>query len=378
MSPPLAAATIAAKQTLPLARVVASSFRDHHPDVPFFVLLADEVDGYFDPSAEPYELLRLCDLELSGEAAFRFVHTQQELSYALTPYLIEKLLELGYDSALFIKQESFVLGDLATIAHALEPGEVALTPHLLEPLTDESADERELMILLAGVFNSGLVAVRAGDESARLLRWWQDRLRAECRYAVAVGIHYEQRWLDLAPAYFEGIRLVRDRRVNVGHWNLPERLDPHGEYRLFRFSGYDADDPEAATRYTPRVRTAELGRAAAIFERYRRALLDAGWEPAKRWPYAYGTFDTGVPIPDVARRLYRTLHGHEAVGNPFGEAFLAWLQEGSPNRLWQHIHRERPDLQRAFPQPQGRDRRRFLAWARSHGVAEYVLPEALQ
>jgi hypothetical protein len=374
----LAAATIAAKQTLPLARVVASSFRDHHPDVPFFVLLADEVDGCFDPEAEPYELLRLVDLDIPDEAAFRFVHTQQELSYAVTPFLVAKVLELGYDRALFIKQESFVLGDLSAIAHALAPGGVALTPHLLEPLTAKDAEERELMILLAGVFNTGFVAVAAGDESARLLRWWQERVHGDCRHAVADGIHYEQRWLDLAPAYFEGVRLVRDPRVNVGHWNLPERLDPRGEYRLFRFSGYDADHPETATRYTPRVRTGELGQTSAIFERYRRALLEADWEAAKSWPYSYGTFDNGVPIPDVARRLYRGLAERDALGDPFGEAFFAWLREGSPSRLWVHAHRERPDLQSAFPRPQGRDRRKFLRWARSNGASEFTVPEGLR
>ena len=53
----IAAATIAAKSFLPYARVVAASFREHHPGVPFFVLLADEVDGCFDPTAEPFELL---------------------------------------------------------------------------------------------------------------------------------------------------------------------------------------------------------------------------------------------------------------------------------------------------------------------------------
>ena len=54
-----AACTIAAKARLPSARVVARSFAEHHPGVPCFVLLADEVEGCFDPAAEPYDLLGL-------------------------------------------------------------------------------------------------------------------------------------------------------------------------------------------------------------------------------------------------------------------------------------------------------------------------------
>jgi hypothetical protein len=57
--PRFAGATIAAKSMLASARVVARSFADHHPGAPFFVLLADEADGYFDPAEEPYELLSL-------------------------------------------------------------------------------------------------------------------------------------------------------------------------------------------------------------------------------------------------------------------------------------------------------------------------------
>jgi hypothetical protein len=42
----IAAVTIFAKKHLALARVVADSFRRHHPGIPFFALLADESDGY--------------------------------------------------------------------------------------------------------------------------------------------------------------------------------------------------------------------------------------------------------------------------------------------------------------------------------------------
>jgi len=39
--------------------VLARSFKNHHPDVPFFLLLADEPQGCFDPEHEPFVLRRL-------------------------------------------------------------------------------------------------------------------------------------------------------------------------------------------------------------------------------------------------------------------------------------------------------------------------------
>ena len=86
------AATIAAKRHLSLARVLANSFREHHPEIPFFVLLADEVDGRFDPSKEPFQILHLGDLAIPDPARFRFHYRQQELTYAATPYLLAHLL----------------------------------------------------------------------------------------------------------------------------------------------------------------------------------------------------------------------------------------------------------------------------------------------
>ena len=50
--------TIIAKNYVAQARILAASFRRHHRDGRCFVLIVDEVDGYVDPAAEPFELVR--------------------------------------------------------------------------------------------------------------------------------------------------------------------------------------------------------------------------------------------------------------------------------------------------------------------------------
>lgn len=390
-----AGATIAAKSMLASARVVARSFKDHHPDTAFFVLLADEVDGYFDPAQEPFELLLLRDLDIPDPARFRFRHPQQRLSYAATPYLIAKLCDLGYERVVFIKQESLVLGDLHDTVATLPLGGIALTPHLLAPVQSDDTEERELTILLSGVFNGGFVGIAAGSISRQFLDWWQERVYSHCLYEVAEGMHYEQRWLDHVAAYFETVHVLDDPGLNVGHWNLPERritvtnegvhADDH-PCRLFRFSGYDPDRPEAATTYSPRLKTSTLGDAAIVFERYRSALLSAGWVNTRSWPYAYRHFNNGVVIPDIARAIYARLEAVERFGDPFeaeaSTSFFRWLKESAgnrrdPSRFWLGVYERRPDLQRAFPNVLGRHRAAFRRWARSSGVAEYGVPEEL-
>jgi hypothetical protein len=366
-------ATIVAKNYLSFARVLADSFRRQHPDVPFFVLLTDEVDGYFDPDAEPFQLLRLSDLKIPNLPRFRFHYSQQELTYAATPYLLSHLLDEGFSRAAFLKQESLVVGDLTPILALLKDSPIVLTPHLLEPLSSAGEIERELNILQSGVYNVGFLGVSESAAAREFLAWWSDRLYEHCRRDVPQGMHFEQRWLDLVPAFFPAARVVRDHGFNVGHWNLPERainfrgahlmpdseafmpdgaaLMPDGAAcRFFRFSGFDPERPQEITRYVRRLDMDDIGDTAELFRRYVALLEAAGYHETKTWPYAYGFFDNGAQVTDRARRLYREL-GRDA--ERFGDAlavapphsFYNWLsryddddhsgvRRGAVVRLW--------------------------------------------
>jgi hypothetical protein len=394
----LVAATIVAKPCLSYARVLARSFQAVHPDVPFFVLLADDVDGRFDPAAEPFRLVRLVDLDIPAIERFRFHHAQQPLSYASTPFLIEHLLDAGARRIVFLKQESLVLGDHSSLFDLLERHSIVLTPHLIAPLDGPDRVARELNILQSGIFNAGLVGVADAPVTRRFLRWWQDRLHADCRHSVPEGIHYEQRWLDLVPGFFDGVHVLRDPAYNVGHWNVTERSVQVRDGRvlagdrpcaLFRFSGYRPEDPRTPTRYSPRLTWENLGPAREVFERFRGALVAEGYGETSQWPYAYARFDNGVPIADTVRSIYRQLgDAVEAFGEPRQTAdgsFFSWLNgpaDGKTDpsrrvtRLWAAVHRTRPDLQAAFPDFLGADRERFLAWIVRNGLREHQLTAA--
>lgn len=396
----LVAATIAAKRHLALARVLANSFRQYHSDTPFFVLLADEVEDRFDPAEEPFQILRLDELRIPNLPRFRFHYRQQELTYATTPYLLTHLLESGFSSALFFKQESLVLNSLSPVWERLARHSILLTPHLLKPLTGADRKERELNILQSGVYNVGLLGVTKTETTRTFLEWWQDRLYQHCLHDIAQGMHFEQRWLDLVPAFFEDIEILRDPGLNVAHWNLPERamgaadnqLTAEGALcRFFRFSGFDPERPTCVTRYSTRLGMADIGAGASVFARYLKLLEEAGYHESKTWPYAFDYFDNGVPIPDLARELYRMLGDDVArFGDPFrtagSDSFFHWLRDARPafngtnpgmSNLWRSIYEHRPDVQRAFPNPAETDRDGWLAWMRNSGLVEHGIPPEL-
>lgn len=177
------ACTIAARAMLPSARVVARSFTEHHPDIPFVTLLADTPPESGDPlvGTFPGELLALSELGRPDLLRRAFRTTQQPFSYALTGALLRHLLDRGHDAVIFYKQESLIVGRQDAALERQRDCAVLLTPHLLDPAPGADAPERERTILLAGVYNLGFLGVSDHPEARRFLDWWDGRLDEHCR-----------------------------------------------------------------------------------------------------------------------------------------------------------------------------------------------------
>jgi len=342
----VAAATIASRSRVALARATARSFRAQHAEIPFYCLLADGEHEEIRAEREPFEMIRLDALEVPEAAGFRFRYGEMELSYAATPFLIAHLLDLGFEGVLFLKQETMVLERLDGLLEMLRRHSVLLTPHFLAPPGGEGAFERARNVLRAGVFNGGVLGFAQCGEARRVLEWWKRKTQRLCLLDVEHGLHYEQRWLDFVPSFAPGCGIVRDPGVNVGHWNLPERrievrdgrVTACGEpCRIFRFSGYEPDRPDRITRYS-RAKVAEAGGAAEVFARYQRLLEECAWRETRGLEYAWDFFDNGERISRKARRLYREMGDAAArFGDPFrtagGETFHAWLSREHASAL---------------------------------------------
>ncbi|MEZ5287481.1 MAG: hypothetical protein R2712_22310 [Vicinamibacterales bacterium] len=375
--------------------MLARSFRACHQDIPFFVLLADEPVAAVDPAAEPFTLVTLADLDVPDLPRLRFHHPQQPFSYACTPWLIEWLHARGVDRVVYFKQETLILDDVSGLFDRLATSPIVVTPHLPQPLGADGA-ERELNILLSGVYNVGVLGVARHASAREFLTWWADRLRYDCRHAVEAGLHFEQRWVDLAIAYFDGVHVERDPAYNVGHWSLPERAVTRAAdgrvqvdgrpCRVFRFSGYRPEEGDRMTTYNARLPWEGLGVVRELVRGFREALEHDGYWETREWPYAYERFDNGVRVAETARQIYRTQGDAVArFGDPLSTggsgSFWRWLHSHPPesdlSRFWKAIYDSRPDLQGAFPDTRGDGARAFMTWARHSGLAEHQVPEAM-
>ncbi|MBC8078371.1 MAG: glycosyltransferase [Chloroflexales bacterium] len=376
--------TIVAKNYLAYARTLAESFYIHHPTGRMFVLVVDQPEGYFDPAREPFTVVTCAELDIPHFAQMAFRYTVLELCTAVKPFLLEHLIDhYDLDHVIYLDPDIACYAALTPLRKPLRSHQIVLTPHLLAPL-DDARSPSELEILQAGSYNLGCIGVARGPELRPFLRWWQRHLERDCLVDIGRGLFVDQRWLDLAPALFSSVAIVRDAGCNVAYWNLSHRsvsataagwMCNGVPLRFYHFSGLPLDNLDAISRHQDRATLAQLPQLRPLFEGYRERLLAHGHAESRTWPYSYAVFDHGVPIPELARQLWRTKDGERHWPDPFAAGaaggFFVWLnQEAHPQaessllvtNLALAIYQLRLDLQQAFPDVVGAHRRAFVGW----------------
>src|SRR5262249_14048885 len=161
------------------------------------------------------------------------------------------------------------------------------------------------------VFNLGFLGLKPSPEGLRFARWWRDRLERFCVVDVPNGLFTDQRWMDLVPAFFQEIAVIRHPGCNVATWNLTHRrvegdfksgFTVTGEPAVFsHFSGSASGAQEIMlTRYG--------GRRPAAYRLRRWYMAETERAEDRRltgYPWAFGFFRNGEPISTEQRRVYR-------------------------------------------------------------------------
>ena len=310
---PFAACTILAKNYLSMARVLAESFHKFHPDAPFFVLLLDPAEGYFDPARENFLVMEPAHLDIPDARSFFFKYNLLEVSTGVKPYLLAHLFEQhDIEKLVYFDPDILILRKLDPIVRWLDQNSTLLVPHITTPYTD-NAWPGELDLLRSGTFNLGFIGLRRNVTTKQMLCWWQDRVYHYGRSAVQAGMFVDQKWMDLAPGLFEGVKIIREPGFDVAYWNLHERLVSikDGEYVVndqpcyfFHFSGFEPDRPGGVSKHQNRFTLDQLGETRKVFEQYRELLYKHGWEQSRSWPYTYDYYESGERIPRGAREEF--------------------------------------------------------------------------
>lgn len=385
--------TVASKNRLSGARVLARSLQRAHPDIRVFVILVDRVEGKFDPGKEPFTTIPVEELGFIPNREFLFFkYDAMELSTAFKPYGFDYLLtRYNFSKILYFDSDILVFGPLDEVWRLLDSYALVLTPHITEPYEDNYSPS-EIDINIAGIFNAGFIGLADTTESRKFISWWQKKLYDYCIVDSSKGLLLDQKWVNFAPVLFDGVFILRSPIYNIAYWNLHSRA-PHLSFSngclyydgvpagFFHFSGLEIDHLETVSRHQNRFTLSKLPHLRPLFEHYHHLMMTDGYTASHKWEYAFDFFDNAVRIPQVARRIYWSMPEQLFFGNPFATKtfgnFFQWLNreyeaspEASPapvSNLLVHIYRLSPDLQKSFPNPAGADYQRFKEWVRAEG-----------
>ena len=340
--------TCAAVNYLPKVRILCRSIRQHHPEAIIHLALADERPEWLRAEDEPFD--SIIGIERLGIPDYRnwtFTHSVVELSTAIKPFALRHLLQLlDCGTVLYFDPDTVLFSRVDDILETLKRSNLALTPHLTKPeQTLEAIVDNEVSSLKHGIFNLGFIGVSNTAEGRRFADWWSQRTFHLCWADVDNGLFTDQKWLNFAPVFFDGVAIVKSSRHNVATWNLTTRrmtgsfasgFEVDGEpLGFYHFTGFDSG--------AHRIMAIKNAQASPVVQEliswYEGEIAIADRDPISEWPWAFGRFSDGTPIEPAHRRFYR----------------------------------ERSDLRKAFPEPYDATspHSSFLGWCQTEGELRY-------
>ncbi len=309
----LAVFTVCNIAYLPKALVLADSLREHN-QTRLNIILFDK-EQVLSPHPETADITWVEDLGLPEWKQLAFIYDIIEFSTSLKPYIALKLLE-KHAHVIFLDPDTAVYSSLDPILKDLVASPVVLTPHYTKPQPD-TEHESDLGMMRFGSFNLGFFAVRQGEQASHFLNWWNRRCIDLCFMESQFGLSTDQKWVSIAPCFFDFLKISFNPGYNAAPWNTFERCLTarqedrylvNGKFPLvfFHFSNFDHEDPQ----YLNKRASSEIGVKYDLLEElgrdYSRKLKQYELS-VMRVPYTYDHMSDGSYISPTLRRAYASV-----------------------------------------------------------------------
>lgn len=342
--------TSCALNYLPKARALAESLRRHQPDARLTLCLCDLPPPWLDLSQEPFDRIWFPE-DLGYDRAWIFQHNVMELCTAVKGRALCRLLEEDdADLTVYLDPDVYLLNPIAPLHDMMSGASIGLVPHILAPeSTDLGVRMTEMSVTAHGIYNLGHLAVRPDNNGRAFAAWWAERLDAYCYDDRLNGLFTDQRWVDLAPTIFDGVRILRTPALDVASWNLSGRAISQtqpGDMSAFSVNGvplmtyhFSGTGP-AGTHRRVRETFAPCNAAAAEIERhYEETIARHGQAEWSERRCGYDVFDNGRPVTSAVRQMYRD-HAdlRRAFRDPYacpsgGASLFDWLAGHRPGMV---------------------------------------------
>lgn len=261
------------------------------------------------------EFIWIEDLSIPNFNSLAFKYDITELSTSLKPWITLKLLN-DYQKVIFLDPDTCLYHSVDPILKDLDKHAIVLTPHYTTPQPD-TLPESDVGMMRFGSFNLGFYAVKKTNEGLRFLNWWSDRCLKLCYFETQFGLSTDQKWVSIAPCFFQDLHVSFHLGYNVAMWNLFERsieVLPDNTYLInktfplifFHFSSFDMQHPELLSK-RPFI-DKELKRTDFLpLSLEYRAVLQRKGSDLPPSPYGFDYMSNGDYISPTLRRAYAAI-----------------------------------------------------------------------
>lgn len=289
------------------ARTLAESVKKNIPDAKFFVCLTErEVpesmnSPYFD------EVILSKDMWEGNFNRYIYKHAIVEASTSVKGHFFKYIIEHypEEDKFVYLDPDCYVYSDFVELRELLNTRPIVLCPHLLQP----GNIDMELSSTAHGVYNLGFLAVNRSEEAVKFINWWADRLYLFCYDDILRGIFTDQKWIDLAPCFFD-VEVFKHRGYDFATWSLLDcgMTKENGEYfvkgdplRFIHFSGYGATIEKCMNDWLPEGEHP----FRELYAEYSKLHEKNNEDNVSKTPWSYSKYYSGEDIDDALRVEYR-------------------------------------------------------------------------
>ena len=302
------------------ARLLSKSAKDNLADATFIVcLLEREMKPEYE--FECFDGVVLAkDAWGAGFDEFVFKHRIVEASTAVKAQFFIYLQDQFPQETHFVylDPDIYVYDDFVELKDALSDNPIVLCPHLLQP----GNIDMEISCLAHGVYNLGFLAVNRSAEAASFLKWWADRLSVYCIDDIPRGLFTDQRWMDLAPCFFQTY-VLKHRGYDFAIWSLLDccATETNGKVfikgdplRFAHFSDLETIFERCMDDWLPPGEKVVHG----LYDEYKKLHTSYNSDGISRSSWSYATYFSGEKISDSARIFFRdNRHLFPADTNPY-------------------------------------------------------------
>ncbi|MGE7020682.1 hypothetical protein [Solibacillus cecembensis] len=290
---------------------MAKSVKNNIPDAKFIVCFLEKEHTsladyeYFD------DVVLAKDTWNGNFDQFIFKHSIVEASTSVKGnffnYLFEKFPEES--DFVYLDPDIYVYSDFIELKEVLKTRPIVLCPHLLQP----GNIDMELSSTAHGVYNLGFLAVnKSFDEAKRFINWWAERLYLFCYDDKENGVFTDQKWIDLAPSFFD-VEIFKHRGYNFAPWSLLDcgMTNDNGEIlikgdplRFIHFSGYGRTAEKCMNDWLPEGPHP----FKTLYAEYAELHDANNSDKVSKTKWAYDFYENGEKIEDILRVKYRKNH----------------------------------------------------------------------